>query len=308
MSTLMPSRADQVDGQVIDFVQLFAALWAGRWMVLLLTVILAAAGGSYAFLAPPVYRATAVLSPASTDHGLGAGGGALSQLGGLASLAGISLDARNSSTEEALAVFRSREFIERFIRDHDLLPRMFPRHWDMAAKRWTVSEDRQPTPARGFKYFNSKVLSVSKDKKTGLVAVTVDWRDRNEAASWANELVARVNGEMQSRAMANATAYTEYLERELASTQLLETRQAISRLIESQIKLRMVATVTPEYAFRTVDRALPPDRDDRLAPQRLVILVASTIAGFLLGCVVVLGYQSVKRKRVFWSARSPTDC
>lgn len=280
----------------VDVREIIAVLRARRWLILAVTLIVAGSCTAYAFLSSPVYRATTVLVPVGGERGPGNLDSALGQLGGLASLVGIGgFGAKDSATEEALAVLRSREFLERFIVDHNLLPRLFRRRWNAFARRWKGSLGDQPTMARGVKYLNDKLLAVSRDKKTGLVTVSVDWGDRQEAADWANELVARVNAEMRGRAMTNASAYTAYLEKELSSTQLVETREAINRLIEAQIKQRMVASVTREYAFRTVDRALPPDEDDFVWPARAALVFGGLVGGFLLACMAELARSSAKR-------------
>ncbi len=100
--------------------------------------------------------------------------------------------------------------------------------------------------------------SVSKDKQTGLITLAIEWRDPVQAASWANELVARLNAEMRARAIARTSASIDYLQKELANTSEVETKRAMDRVMEAQINKRMLATVTEEYALRVVDRALPP--------------------------------------------------
>jgi len=109
-----------------------------------------------------------------------------------------------------------------------------------------------------------------------------------DAAAWANELIERVNEEMRLRALAAAVASTRYLEKEREETQLVETREAINRLMESEINRKMMASVTKEYVFRVVDRALPADVDDRLKPKRLMLVVVGVVGGLLLGSIVVL--------------------
>jgi uncharacterized protein involved in exopolysaccharide biosynthesis len=118
--------------------------------------------------------------------------------------------------------------------------------------------------------------------------VQIDWRDPVEAARWANELVSRVNAEMRDRAIKKSEASLAFLERELQSTTLVETRQAINRLIEAQIKQRMLANVSHEYAFRVVDPAIAPDRDDVAKPKKLLALAAGPIAGLLFAIMTVL--------------------
>ena len=93
---------------------------------------------------------------------------------------------------------------------------------------------------------------------------------------------------MRDRAIANTQLSVGYLEKELESTSTIETRQAINRLIEAQINQRMVASVTQEYAFRVVDRALPPDPDDSVGPSKLTLVALGPIIGFAFGVFAVL--------------------
>jgi len=177
------------------------------------------------------------------------------------------------------------------------LPRFFPRRTNVVTRWWATVRGHNPTPAKGCKFFTDNVLSISRDKRTDLISVMVDWRDRHEAASWATELVARVNAEMRSRAIATASQYTAFLEKEWASTQLVETREAIGQLIESEIRQRMIATVTTEYAFRTVDAAMPADPDDIYSPNRPLVLIGSVFGGLFLGCAFVLAWNGLKSGR-----------
>ena len=273
-----------------DLIDLLRIVRGRVRLVIATTAIVAGACAAYAILAMPVYRAVTVLAPAESERGMGSLGAALGQLGSLASLAGVGgLDQRNSATEEALAVLRSREFLARFIEERQLLPLLFPSRWDPATRRWRSSWFRpEPTLARGVAYLNDEILSATKDKKTGLVTLTIDWRDRDAAADWANDLVSRVNAEMRGRAMKRAVAYTQFLEQELKSTELVATREAINRLIEEQIKQRMVASVTQEFAFRTIGRAMAPDPDDRLRPRRGLLVVVGLILGLIAGALLAI--------------------
>ncbi|MET0535999.1 MAG: Wzz/FepE/Etk N-terminal domain-containing protein [Steroidobacter sp.] len=269
------------DSEESDLRKLLDALIAQRWLVLACVLISTVAFVTVALVMTPVYRATTVLVPASNERNSLAGSlnSTLGQLGGLASLAGVSLGSADSATEEALAVLRSRQFTERFINDLNLMPQLF------AAKDW--EKESPPTPARAFRKFK-KIRTVTQDKKTGLVMLQIDWKDREAASNWTNELAARLNTEMRNRAIEQADASVNFLEKELAGTTVVETRQAINRLIEAQIKQRMLANVSQEYAFRVVDRAMAPDADDPLKPQKLVLFLLGPLVGLVAGIVGVL--------------------
>jgi uncharacterized protein involved in exopolysaccharide biosynthesis len=264
-------------------------IYAGRRWVLACMLVTTLACSLWAWLSATFYRSSVVLIAVTLDRAAGGGmSSALGQFGGLASLAGINLEPRDSRLEEALAVLQSREFIERFISDHNLLPAFFPKKWDAHTESWNVPERKQPTPWKGYKYFSKEILNVTRDKKTELITVTVDWKDRAVAADWANEIVERVNAEMRERVLQAAVLSIQYLEKEREQTQLVETREAINRLIESEIRQKMLATVTKEYVFRVVDRALPADIDDIERPKRLLLVLLGVVGGALLGSIGVL--------------------
>jgi uncharacterized protein involved in exopolysaccharide biosynthesis len=274
---------------LVTLADIARVLFAGRWQIIGATLLVTACFAGYAFLATPIYRATAVLAQVNIDRG-GAGSmsSALGQLGDLASLAGVNIDAKDSHVDEAIEVLKSREFLQRFIADFDLLPRFFSSKWDPDAKRWKVPPSSQPTPWKGYRFFTQRVFGVDKDKKTSLISVHIDWSNREEAAKWANELVDRVNAEMRARAIATAQSATTYLEKEREATSFTETKTAINHLIEMQIRQKMLASVNPDYIFRKVDRALPPDADDVLRPRKFVLLCIGAFLGALLSFIALL--------------------
>lgn len=278
----------------MDLAELFRLLWVRRWLLTSIVVVFIALAVAAALLMTPIYRSSALLVPAEVEtSGMSSLLGGLGELGGLAALAGLDLGGSGNATAESLAVLRSRSFTEAFLRDLDLMPVLFADAWDAAGKRWRNPDDA-PSMADGYKYFDEEIRSVTQDARTGLVTVNVDWRDAAVSAEWANALVDRLNAEMRRRAIERTNAAVKFLEQELANTVIVDTRTAIGRLMETQINQRMLANVTEEYAFRVIDRALPPDDDDPVRPRPLVMVVLATAAGLLAGVVVVL---ATRRRR-----------
>jgi uncharacterized protein involved in exopolysaccharide biosynthesis len=278
----MNTAADQFeDAPLLDLRAIAGMLLARKWWLVTGFFAGAIIAGVIAFTMRPVYRGTVILAPVTMNQADGLSG-ALGQLGGLASVVGMNFSGGGVDTEEAMAVLRSRGFTERFIVDHNLLPHLYDDLWDPVAKQWTVPEKKRPTLGKAFKKFDNSIRALSQDRKTRLITLRIDWTSPGEAAAWANELVSRVNLEMRTRAVRDADASVTYLEKELEATTTVPTREAISRLMEAQIKSRMLANVTTEYAFRVVDRATAPDLDDVVRPRkgRLIAL------GAFLGCVL----------------------
>lgn len=272
------------------------AIAAGRWWVFTSTLIFTVGFTAYAFLSSPIYRSNVVLMPETADKTSLSGSlnTMLGQAGGLVSLLGGGPGTADAPTEEALAVLRSREFTERFIDEQGLLPKFFPRRWDKEHKRWK-DPGRIPTLGRGYQYFDNYVRSIQQDKKTGLTILQIDWTDRTEASNWANEMIRELNEEMRARAIAKADASVAFLEKELAATSTVETRNAIDHLIESQEKQRMIANVSHEYAFQVVDKALPADLDDPIKPKKELLITLGVLLGLAVGIGAVLLRRELSR-------------
>lgn len=263
----------------LDLRTLFILVWRRKFLVVLIVVSTVGAALLASLFMTPVYRAATIAVPAEIDSsGLGSIGSALTQLGGLASLAGIDVGSSGSNIEESLAVLRSRQFTEAFIEEEGLLPVLFGEH--------RFGSGKDPTLAQGYRYFDGQVRAIGRDTRSGLVTVQIEWRDPALAAAWANKLVERLNAEMRARAIKKTNAAFGFLERELAATTIVDTRAAISRLMEAQINQRMLANVTEEYALRVVDMAMPPDEDDPIRPRRLFLAVISGAVGLLIAVLV----------------------
>lgn len=286
---------------VMDLRLLVQRLLKRRWLFACTVFLISALFATYAMTRESVYRASVVLAPAAGGAGQSAMGAMLGQLGGLAALAGVSLGGDGSEVEEALAVLRSREFTESFIESENLIPVLFRSDWDAQAGQWREGMD-PPTPAQAFRYFDQSVRRIIQSRNTGLIVLEIDWFDPEQAARWANVLVTRLNSEMRDRAIGEADRSVEFLKRELAGTDVVEIRQSINRLVEAQVNQRMLANVNEEYAFRVIDRAVPPDPLDPVSPNRLAIVVAGPLVGCILGMLLVLLLDQVgprvKRTRV----------
>lgn len=279
----------------IDLGSAIRLLWRRRWWIVAAAVLGSLSALGLSLMMHPVYRASVVMVPVDDASADGALGAAAGQLGGLASLVGLNVGGR-SRTPEALAVLRSRQFLGTFFAEEQLLPILFSKHWDPGTNSWTVTGDRVPTPGDAYRFFAKNVLNVSEDKKTSLVTLSVNWRNPAQAADWANKLASRLNAEMRVRAQQQADASVGFLKKELDSTLDIGTREAINRLMEVEIKRRMLANTRQEYAFRVVDWASTPEPKDKVSPKKLLMLVMGFVLAVFLTIVGILMHESYTKQ------------
>jgi uncharacterized protein involved in exopolysaccharide biosynthesis len=271
----------------VDLFRLWGILWRRRWLIVGVAAVFGLGSGIYAMFLPPAYTASVVLAPVKEDPL----SGLTSQLGGLATLAGLGTAQKDNV--EAVAVLRSRDFVRTFIEEQGLLPVLFPDSWDATAGRWTVEDP--PSPAQAAAFFVRYVRRIEEDTRTGLVTLSIEWRDPELAAAWANALAVRINDRMRQRALAEAEANVKYLRLEFESTSLVALQQSISGLLESEMQKLMVARGNSEFAFRVIDRAEVPRVKSK--PRVMLIVAVSIVLGGMLAVFAVLFRDMVENRR-----------
>jgi uncharacterized protein involved in exopolysaccharide biosynthesis len=245
-----------------------------------------------ALVSTPIYRAEILLVPVTEQKSTGLAAIA-SQYGSLAELAGINLGG-DGNTEESIATLKSRKLAVEFIKREQLMPVFFPDKWDTNNKQWKTP-DEQPTYWQAYKLFDSHVRSIGTDRKSGLVTLAVEWKDPNLAATWANKLVELVNEDQRKEAIEQAERSIAFLEKQLATTGVVEVQQAIYKLIEAQTKNKMVANTRTEYAFRVIDPAVAPEQ--KVRPKRKQIVILGLMIGSMAGIFMAFFRKYLENQR-----------
>ncbi len=306
----MPSEYRHQFDEEIDLRELFATLWSGKWLIIVVTLMFALGGVAYALYKPNIYQASVLLAPANEE---GSVSGISGQLGGLASLAGISLGSGGSSqTLIAKEVLQSRAFLTQFIKRHSLeVPLLATSGWNEASGSWIYNRDvfnpetdqwlvdengksQRPTSWDLVKVFKENHLSVSENKDNGMITLSVKSQSPPAAQQWAEWLVADINEHMRLEDVADAEARIEYLETKLDETNIAGMQQVFYQLIESETRTVMLANAQREYVFRTVDPAVVPQ--EKIEPKRALLVIVALMMGGMLGVFIVFVRAFLQRK------------
>lgn len=287
------SEIEEVDlFLVVDLIRRRWLLGTAVWVAIVMSAI------AVQIFATPVYRSEILMAPSDANAVSTSSSGLLRQLGDVAAIPGLSTGAANS-VDESIAVLRSRTFTEQYIADGNLLPLLFPGLWDSQSNHWNSEDsDDIPSLSDGFRVFDEDIRSISKDQTTGLVTLAVEWRDPEVASQWATQLVDRLNEKMREDAIHQSTLKLGYLHNELDKTSAVELRQSIYNLIETEIRNSMIASVNKEYAFRVLDPASVPDRDDPIWPRGRILIGAGIVGGGIMALLIMLLVDFLARYRI----------
>ncbi len=261
---------------------LWRFVWSAKRLILVTTGICTAISLVIALTATLIYRGEIVIAPVR-NGGMGTGGGLGGQLGGLAgiaSLAGVNLDAGSAGDREAKAILQSRSLIAEFIQRRNLLGEL-------------LRDRKKRTLWLAVNEFKEGVLTIKDDKRAGLTTIDIDWKDAAVAADWANGFVALANERIRTRAIDEATRNIAFLNKQISQTNVVEIQHALYGVIENETKTLMLANARAEYAFTVIDPAVPPER--KFSPKRSLIVLGGVVVGLTLGLMIAYARSGLAR-------------
>lgn len=232
-------------------------------------------------------------------------GAMASQFGGLASLAGIKVPAEEGGeAEAALEIIKSWSFIEEFIKTNNLAADVFAADgWDRETNQlsydsslydsqqgiWVrtppAGKTIEPTSWELYEEFTER-LSVTTNEKNGMISISIEHYSPILAKHWVDLYITTINDYMRARKLEQTNSNIEYLEAQIDKTAIAGMKEVFYQIIEEQIKNKMLAEASPEYAFVTVSHAMVPE--EKSTPKRGLICILSVLLGAMISVFAVL--------------------
>ena len=285
----MVESSPSEDEDEIDLLELIRTLLQAWKTIVGITIFCIGLAVTYALHAPEVFKAETLLAPAYEAKSDASS--ALSQFGGLAAMAGISIPS-STNTERVLATLETRGFLKTFVKTNNLLPKIFSDYWDESSDTWVLEEGQDQFKITDAIPVLQEAIKIE-DKKSGLISLSISWRDPATAAEWANDLVKQVNEQLREKAIADSKKRVGYLEQELAKTTLQDMRAVLYNLLESEKQKAMLANVNEDFALEVIDPAISPQIPEK--PKRQLIIALGGVCGVFLGIFAVFFGQFMRK-------------
>jgi len=283
-------------------------LRVGKWLIIAITILFTIGSVLYALSVPDEYKSTVLLAPASSSSSSSLSKLA-GQFGGLASLAGINLGGAGSSEDKtviAMQIIKTWGFLDKFIRDNYIEVEVFAaKGWnrtnnqllidsdlyDEINKKWVrefniaKGQKAEPSSWELFEAIKNRI-SISQDKDSGLISLSVEFYSPTHAKKWADDLVKSINQHIQKKDREEATKSIEYLNNKIKETNITDMQSVFYQLIEEQTKTLMLAEVSEEYIFKTLSPARVAEEKSK--PKRALIAVLGVLLGGMLSVIIVI--------------------
>lgn len=288
--------SDVIQTDEINVRDLIKVLWDKKFFISSVTSLFAIIAIIYSLSLSNVYESQTILAPANdSDSSMGM----LQQYSPMASLAGISLgsDTAKDKSLEAIARINSFDFFSEFILPEISLQDL------MALKKWnsssnTVEYDNNifnsnkniwiesiPSAQEAFARYK-KIMSISQDRKTQFVNITITHKSPYIAQEWVSIIVRNINMSMRDNEKNKVKKSIDFLNNQAMAVKYEEVRQSITALQQEQIKSLMLIEASQEYIFKSISSPIAPEF--KSGPPRSAIIIVITLLGLVLSLIIVL--------------------
>ncbi len=288
----------------IDLRELFHVLLDGKWIIVSLTAFASIVGVIYSLSLPNIYQSKAMLVPVNSSSGIS---GALGNYSGLVGLAGINLPPGGDEGNSAKAIQKisSLSFFENSILTNIHLPDL------MAVKSWnskintltyddsifdtnnntwirdfSYPQQQIPSAQESFEVFKTKHLSLSEDKKSGFITLSIKHQSPFIAKQWTELVVNEVNAFYRQKDKSDSEKAVSYLNQQISMTGLSEIKQVIAQLLQEETKKLTLIEANQYYVFDYIDP--PAVMEKKSEPKRSLTLILSALLGGMLSILFVL--------------------
>lgn len=297
----------------ISLSEIFYALLQGKWVIFSVTAFVSIVGVIYSLSLPNIYSSKALLVPVNPSSSIS---GAFGNYAGFAGFAGISLppsrDGGNSL--KAIEKISSLSFFEKNILTNIFLPDLMAvKSWDsktntitydesiyqMESDTW-ISDDsypnqKIPSSQDSFSTF-IKHLSLSQDKKTGFVTLSIKHKSPYIAKEWTELVIDEVNAFYRQKDKTESEKAVSYLNQQILMTSLSEIKQVLAQLLQEETKKLTLIEANESFVFDYIDP--PAVMEKKSEPQRAFICILSALFGGFLSIFLVLVRHYIFNKKV----------
>ena len=298
----------------IDLRELFYVLLEGKRIIVSLTAFVSIIGVIYSLLLPNIYESKSMLVPVNSSSGIS---GALGSYSGLAGLAGISLPSGGDEGNSAKAIQKisSLSFFENNILPNIHLPDLmavkswnsktntlafdesiFDRSSNTWVRHYSHPQQQIPSAQESFEKFKTAHLSLSEDKKSGFVTLSIKHLSPLIAKQWVELVVNEVNAFYRQKDKLESEKAVSYLNQQISMTGLSEIKQVLAQLLQEETKKLTLIEANQYYVFDYIDP--PAVMEEKSYPKRALICILSALLGGMLSVLFVLIRHYVIKQKV----------
>ena len=294
------------DEDEIDLRELWATIKKGKRTIFITVLVIVSLTFVYVLEMPNSYKSEAVLIPSES------GGTSASGLGGLAAMAGISLGGGTMTPDVAFqSLLNDYAFMQNFVQKNHIVS-YYSR--DDADKNYVFafgfrglydlfhSKGKKEVKDKSTLVFSTVervkgALSISSDKKSGLITISYTDPDRTYAPKVVNMFLKDASAYLVQNNLKNINNRLKYFQEEISKVAAFELRQSLSQMISQIVKEKVMMQSKEYYKCDLLTAPYAAYIKNKAKPKRGLILVVSFVTSMILGIFLVFFMSFIKENK-----------
>ena len=288
----------------IDLRELFLTIWSGRYLIALAVAASVALAAFVLHNSERKYTVSYTFQPVADDNNTPN----FSGLGGLASLAGVSLPSASTGDFQTFKkLLQSEETAEQLMARPDIVRRIFEAEWSEETESFeeqeaspiansvhslkkilTGSEKAEytkPNAAR-LAFWLSDSFSATEDRDTGMLKLTSETPNPQLIIDVMKATTAITDNILKDRYLSSARQSVGFYQNKIATARSRESREALAQLIAKEQQKLMLASNGTFFVAKPLTR--PSVSLQPTSPKSSLVLALSVVLGIFIGSAIVL--------------------
>ena len=306
---ILNKLADNANDE-IDLKELFLTIWSGRNLIALVVGASIALAAFVLHNSERQYTVSYTFQPVADDNNAPN----LSGLGGLASLAGVSLPTASSGDFQTFKILlQSEETAEQLMASPEIVRQIFKNEWSEKTKSFepqeasvkvrsvqfikrllTGSESAEytaPNAARLAAWL-SQSFSAAEDRDTGMLKLTSETPNPQLIIDVMTATSTITDTILKDRYLSSARQSVEFYQNKISAARSRESREALAQLIAQEQQKLMLASNGSFFVAQPLTR--PSVSLQPTSPKSSLVLALAVVLGGFIGSAIVLIRKAIQ--------------
>ena len=124
------------------------------------------------------------------------------------------------------------------------------------------------------------------NKENGFITLSIAHRSPFIAQEWLNKIIFEIDNLYRVSDKESSLRTIDYINIEFQKTSYKEIQEALSRIIEQEVKKLALIESSQDYIFKVIEPGFVPEK--KISPNRLLLVSIGVIFGMLGGVLVAL--------------------
>ena len=288
----------------IDLKELFSTIWNNKFKIAFFTFVVTSLTIIYTLSIPNSYKSSTFLVPQTQ---------AKPSLGGLSALAGIAgIDLGGSGNIDAVTSFNTilndfafqKTMIKKYNLNEKLIPNesnlVFALGYDGIYKMLNKKSEKKIEKSKEEITYDTykliiKMISISSDKKSGIISLVVESNDRFLAKELVNIYLVELTSYLRKMEMQDVDKQIKYYNQELEKTDELSMKDQLGQLASGLVQKKVLSQANEYYNVKQLTKPQVAYIKEKSKPKRGLIVIVSFITSIILGIFMIFFLEFIKK-------------